>query len=80
MSLDLTATDLSTNGFAKPVKTAFTSVSAADLATQVTTLTAQVTLLTAQVVALTADYNRLATRFNKRYDLKKAPVKKVALK
>jgi hypothetical protein len=80
MSVSLTATDLSANGFAKPVKYAYSSVSAADLATQVLTLTAQVTALTAQVAALTADYNRLATRFNKRYDLQKAPVKKVALK
>ena len=43
-------------------------------------LSAQVTALTAQVAALTADYNKLATRWNTRYDLKKAPKRKVVLK
>jgi hypothetical protein len=80
INVAIAPTDLSANGFAAPVKSVFKLITAGDLSVQVTALTAQVTALTAQVVALTADYNRLATRFNKRYDLKKAPVKKVALK
>jgi hypothetical protein len=80
MSVSLTATDLSANGFAKPVKYAYSSVAGGDLATQVTNLTAQVATLTATVAALTADYNKLVKRWNKRYDLKKAPKKKVATK
>jgi hypothetical protein len=80
MNIDLKATDLSDNGWPAPVKSAFATSASVSLADQVTALTARVTILTAQVAALTADYNRLATRFNKRYDLKKAPVKKVALK
>jgi hypothetical protein len=67
-------------GFAAPVRVAFKSVVTADLAAQVKTLTAQVTALQTSVAALTADYNKLATRWNTRYDLKKAPKKKVALK
>ena len=67
-------------GLAAPKNVAFNSVTSGSLTEQITTLTARVATLTAQVAALTADYNRLATRFNKRYDLKKAPVKKVALK
>jgi hypothetical protein len=51
----------------------FSTVSAADLATQVTNLTAQ-------VAALTADYNALATRWNKKVDNKRTLKKKVALK
>jgi|694.fasta_scaffold89048_2 hypothetical protein len=65
MSVSLTATDLSANGFAKPVKFAYSSVSGGDLAAQVTTLTAQVTALTTQVAALTADYNSVAKKYNK---------------
>ena len=71
MSVTLTATDLSANGFAKPVKYAFASVSAGDLATQVTTLTAQVTALQAQLAALTAStvtkakYNKLVRKWNR---------------
>jgi hypothetical protein len=80
LSITLTAPDYSANGWPKPVKSVFTTISAGDLAAQVTTLTAQVATLTASVAALTADYNRLATRFNKRYDLQKAPKKKVVLK
>jgi len=76
MALNLTATDLSTNGFAKPVKTAFSSVSAASLATQVTTLTAQVAALTATVSALTTDYNALATKYNKLVKKSKRVAKK----
>jgi hypothetical protein len=76
MSLALNATDLSDNGWPKPVTSAFASVSSASLATQVTTLTAQVTALTAQVAALTADYNSVAKKYNKL--VKKS--KRVALK
>ena len=76
MALNLTATDLSTNGFAKPVKTAFASVSASDLAGQVTTLTAQVAALTATVSALTTDYNALATKYNKLVKKSKRVAKK----
>jgi cell division protein FtsB len=51
----------------------FVSINGADLQ-------AVVTALQAQVASLTADYNKLATRWNKRYDLKKAPKHKVVLK
>jgi hypothetical protein len=51
----------------------FSAITSADLSVTVAALTAQ-------VAALTADYNALATRWNKRYDLKKAPKNKVALK
>jgi hypothetical protein len=73
MQIALTATDLSANGFAKPVIYAFKSVSAGSLADQVTALTAQVT-------ALTAEYNKLAARWNKLVSKKKAPKKTVATK
>jgi hypothetical protein len=78
MSLNLTATDLSTNGFAKPVKTAFSSVSAADLATQVTTLTAQVAALSATLATMVtaAKYNKLARKWNKANPGKKVKLKK----
>jgi hypothetical protein len=75
----LTATTAQIAAFGAP-ETFFGLTTFASTAELVTALRAQVTALTAQVTALTADYNRLATRFNKRYDLKKAPVKKVALK
>ena len=51
MSVSLNAADLSLNGFAKPVKYFFSSVSAGDLATQVATLTTQVAALQAQLAA-----------------------------
>ena len=51
----------------------FVSINGADLQ-------AVVTALQAQVASLTADYNKLATRWNTRYDLKKAPKNKVVLK
>jgi len=73
LSVTLAAADLSANGFAKPVKYAFSSVSAASLE-------AQVSSLTAQVAALTADYNALAAKWNARVASKKAPKKAVALK
>jgi hypothetical protein len=73
MQLDLTAADLSDNGFAAPVKYAFSSVSAGSLADQVTALTAQVS-------ALKADYNALAAKWNKRVASKTAPKKAVATK
>ena len=76
MALNLSTADLSTNGFAKPVKTAFASVSASDLATSVTTLTAQVAALTATVSALTTDYNALATKYNKLVKKSKRVAKK----
>jgi len=73
MQLELTATDISANGFSKPVKYAFKSVSAGSIADQVTALKAQVS-------ALTADYNALAKKWNKRVASRTAPTKKVALK
>jgi hypothetical protein len=73
MQLDLTAVDLSDNGFAAPVKYAFSSASAGSLADQVTALTAQ-------VAALKVDYNKLAARWNKLVASKKAPKKTVATK
>jgi len=73
MQLALTATDISANGFAKPVIYAFKSVSAGSIEDQVKALTAQVS-------ALTADYNALATKWNARVASKKAPKKAVALK
>jgi hypothetical protein len=73
MTVALDAADLSANGFAKPVKYAFSSSSAGSLADQVTALTAQ-------VAALKADYNALAERWNKRVASKKAPKKTVATK
>jgi hypothetical protein len=63
-----------------PKNTALFTFTTASLADQVKTLQASITTLQATVAALTVDYNRLATRFNKRYDLQKAPVKKVSLK
>jgi hypothetical protein len=80
LSITLTAPDYSANGWPKPVKSVFTTISAGDLATQVTTLTAQVATLTASVSALTADYNALAAKWNKRVASKTAPKKKVATK
>jgi hypothetical protein len=76
MSLALNATDLSDNGWAAPVKSAFATSSSASLSAQVTTLTAQVAALTASVTALTADYNSVAKKYNKL--VKKS--KRVALK
>jgi hypothetical protein len=76
---DLTATTAQVTAFGQP-QTFFGLVTVTSTADLVIALRAQVATLTASVTALTADYNRLATRFNKRYDLKKAPVKKVALK
>jgi hypothetical protein len=84
MSLELTATDLSTNGFAKPVIAAFSTVSAADLAGQVTTLTAQVAALAASLAALQIikdekvsklKYNRLARKWNAAFPNNKVWVK-----
>jgi hypothetical protein len=83
MSVTLQAPDLSANGFAKPVTYAFSSVSSANLATQVTNLTAQVATLTAQLAVsrLIEDsvtqkkYNTLARKWNKAN-----PGAKVALK
>jgi hypothetical protein len=73
ISLDESIQPTKVTAFGTPVNSVFFNVNAVDLATQVTALTAQ-------VAALTADYNKLATRWNARYDLKKAPKKKVALK
>ena len=80
INLAITPTDLSANGFAKPVKSSFKLISAGDLAAQVTTLTAQVATLTASVTKLTADYNALAAKWNARVASKKAPKKAVATK
>jgi hypothetical protein len=80
MSVSLSVSDLSANGFAKPIKYVYSSVSGGDLATQVTNLTAQVATLNATVAALTTDYNALAAKWNKRVASKTAPKKKVATK
>jgi len=74
------ATTAQVTAFGTPVRTYFTVLTTASVAAQVTALTAQVATLTASVAALTADYNKLAKKWNKRYALKKAPKKKVALK
>jgi|688.fasta_scaffold261153_2 hypothetical protein len=76
IALPDTTADLSANGFAKPVTSAFKLITAGDLATQVTALTAQVATLQASVAALTADYNSVAKKYNKL--VKKS--KRVALK
>jgi hypothetical protein len=76
LSLSLAAPDLSANGFAKPTKSAFATISGADLATQVTTLTAQVATLTTAVATLTTDYNALATKYNKLVKKSKRVAKK----
>ena len=76
INLAITPVDLSANGFAKPVKSAFKLISAGDLSAQVTTLTAQVAALTASVTALTADYNGLATKYNKLVKKSKRVAKK----
>jgi hypothetical protein len=65
INLAITPVDLSANGFAKPVKSAFKLISAGDLSAQNTSLTAQVAALTASVAALTADFNALAKKYNK---------------
>jgi hypothetical protein len=77
MQLDLTATDLSANGFAKPVIYAFSSVSGASLAERVTALTAQVAALQATLANRVTKkrYNTLARKWNKAF-----PTQKVALK
>jgi hypothetical protein len=80
LNLTFNSEDLSANGFAKPVTSSFKVVAGGDLSAKVATLTTQVTSLQASVTALTADYNKLATRWNTRYDLKKAPKHKVVLK
>jgi hypothetical protein len=76
MSVTLTATDLSANGFAKPVKYVYSSVVGGDLAAQVTTLKAQVATLTTAVATLTTDYNALATKYNKLVKKSKRVAKK----
>jgi hypothetical protein len=79
INVAITDNDLSANGFAKPVTSAFKLVSSGNLATQNAALTAQVTALTAQVAALQAQleasrpkatsvtkkrYNTLARKWN----------------
>jgi hypothetical protein len=73
ITLDNGGFDAEDDGLAAPSLVAFSSVSAADLATQVTTLTAQ-------VAALILDYNALVAKWNKKVADKKAPKKKVASK
>jgi hypothetical protein len=83
MNVAITPLDLSTSGFAKPVKAAFKLVSAGDLSAQNTSLTAQVTSLTAQVTALTAQLTALTTEFNsvaKKYNKLVKKSKRVATK
>ena len=59
--------DYSADGLAAPVDSAFSTVSAADLATQVKNLTAQVATLQAALAASVtkAKYNKLAKRWNR---------------
>jgi hypothetical protein len=66
LQISLAAANQSTKvtAFGSPVNSAFFSVSAVDLATQVTALTAQ-------VAALIADYNVLANKFNKKVKFKR---------
>jgi hypothetical protein len=79
INLAITPTDLSANGFAKPVKSAFKLISAGDLAAQNTALSAEITALKASVAALTTQlaasrpiatsvtkkkYNTLARKWN----------------
>jgi hypothetical protein len=66
-------TPTTVTAFGTPVTSQFFTVTAVDLA-------AQVTALTAQVAALTADYNALAAKWNKRVASKTAPKKAVATK
>jgi len=71
INVAMSPTDLSANGFAKPVKSAFKLVSAGDLTVQNAALTAQVTALQAQLAALTAStvtkakYNKLVRKWNR---------------
>jgi hypothetical protein len=67
----ISATDVT--GLAKAVTEASFSIAAADLA-------AQVAVLSAANAKLIADYNALATKWNKRLALKKAPKKAATLK
>jgi len=76
LQIEVTAVDLSANGFAAPANVAFTTVTSGSLSAQVTALTAQVAALTASVAGLTADYNSVAKKYNKL--VKKS--KRVALK
>jgi hypothetical protein len=73
LSIDALLQSDEVTAFGAPVNSQFFTVTALDL-------TLQVAALQAQVAALTADYNKLATRWNTRYDLKKAPKHKVVLK
>jgi hypothetical protein len=68
---NISATDVT--GLAKAVKEVSFSIAAADLA-------AQVAILSAANAKLIADYNKLATKWNKRLALKKAPKKAATLK
>jgi hypothetical protein len=68
---NISATDVT--GLAKAVKEVSFSIATADLA-------AQVAILSAANAKLIADYNALATKWNKRLALKKAPKKAATLK
>jgi hypothetical protein len=70
---DSTKADEKKASFGSRVSNQFFTVNAADLS-------AVVTALQSQVAALTADYNALATKWNKRLALKKAPKKAATLK
>jgi hypothetical protein len=78
MSLNLSAADLSSNGFAKPIKYLFASVSAGSLADQVTSLTATVASLRAALAntVTKAKYNNLVVKYNKITRGKKASLVK----
>jgi hypothetical protein len=65
LEIALTTVDLSSNGFAAPVATAFSSVASGSLSAQVTALTAQVAALTATVNGLTTEFNSVAKKYNK---------------
>jgi hypothetical protein len=83
MSVSLVASDLSANGFAKPVTYAFSSVAAGDLAAQVLTLTAQVAAQAAILAVSRLDensvtqkkYNTLVRKWNAAF-----PSQRIALK
>jgi hypothetical protein len=62
LQLALTAVDLSTSGFAKPVKVAFNTVASGSLADQVTALTAQVAALQAQIADMRTKANSVTKK------------------
>jgi hypothetical protein len=75
----LTATTAQKAAFGDPNNTFFGIINVSATKT-VAQWEADIKVLNDRITALTADYNKLATRWNTRYDLKKAPKHKVVLK